>query len=274
MKVVHVCHLYHPSEGGVQFWFKNVSERLVRDYGDDVTVVTTNSYYGPERKIFKKVEPATENINGVKVIRFSYRRWHLKWASFLFRIMRRLGLRISDELRTVATGPYSKEMKQYLMTVSADAICASSSNYYYMQLPLWRMCNFFYFGSIHLSEDESKPVLNELQLQCINSSKIYLANTFYEKARLVKAGVDSNKIKVLGVGVDEKLFDISLEEKTACRNALNIPGNGILIGYAGRIERTKSVLVLVKSFAELASLNPDLYLVIAGAGSNYVAELE
>ena len=69
MKIVHVSHLYHPSAGGVQFWFKNVSERLVKDYGDDVTVVTTNSMYGPERDIFKKIEPAEETINGVKIIR-------------------------------------------------------------------------------------------------------------------------------------------------------------------------------------------------------------
>ena len=156
MKIVHLSHAYHPSEGGVQFFFKNVSERLVKDYGDDVTVVTTNSIYGPERKIYKNAGPHNEVINGVKVIRFPYSRWHIKPISFLNKAFKKIGLSLPESVKLKAYGPYSKSMKNFLMNVEADAFCGSSINYYFMQLPLWRKCNFFYYGSIHLDEDEQK----------------------------------------------------------------------------------------------------------------------
>jgi len=228
----------------VQFFFKNVSERLVKDYGDDVTVVTTNSYYGPERKIFKKIEPSTEVINGVKVIRFPYRRWHLKLFSFIFKIFGKLSIKKPEWMIFQANGPYSKKMKSYLMKLQADAIGASSSNYYYMQLPLWRRCNFFYYGSIHLNEDESRQVLYPSQLNSINASTLYLANTGYESRRLQQAGVNKDKLFVLGTGVDINDFIVAPGDVDAYRAHLGISANGILIGYVGRIERTKKSFIV------------------------------
>src|ERR1700712_5504237 len=115
MKIVHISHLYHPSAGGVQSFFKNISERLVKDYGDDVTVVTTNSYYGPERKIFKKVELAEEVVNGVKVIRFPYKRSHIKPYAFLYKVLAKLSIKKAEWMFLRSYGPLSSTMKSYLM---------------------------------------------------------------------------------------------------------------------------------------------------------------
>ena len=48
MKVLHVTHNYFPSKGGPQYTMKNLSEKLVTYYGDEVEVCTTNSLYGQE----------------------------------------------------------------------------------------------------------------------------------------------------------------------------------------------------------------------------------
>ena len=64
----------------------------MKDYNDEVTVVTTNSLWGPERRIFKQVQPAEEMINGVKVIRFPYQRWHLNIAPLVFKVMAKLSI--------------------------------------------------------------------------------------------------------------------------------------------------------------------------------------
>ena len=275
MKIVHVSHLYHPSSGGVQFFFKSISERLVRDYGDEVTVVTTDSYFGPERKVFKKVEPDEEIINGVKVIRFSYRRWHIGIYTFIYKVLAKFSIKKPASMVLMSNGPYSKAMKNFLLQVEADAFCASSSPYYYMQLPLWRKCNFFYFGSIHWNLDQSKPTLLPIQVASINASTLCLANTVYEKERLIKSGVNEEKIFVLGVGVDMEIFT-NVEEKQVelYRNELGVPAGAILIGYAGRIEKTKNVLLLIKSFEKLVVKFPELYLLIAGSTSSYLVELQ
>jgi glycosyltransferase involved in cell wall biosynthesis len=275
MKIVHISHLYHPSQGGVQFFFKNISERLVKDYGDDVTMVTTNSYFGPERKLFKKIDPEEEFVNGVRVIRFPYRRWHIYLYSFLFKVMAKLSVKKPEWMVLEANGPYSLPMKRFLMNIEADAFCGSSSNYYYMQLPLWRRCNFFYYGSIHLNEDPNKTTLYPTQVASMNASTLYLANTAYEKERLERLGVQKGKVFVLGTGVDMKPFcGVSSGDVQAFRQEQSIPCHKIVVGYVGRIERSKNVLVVIKAFAALATKNPDLYLLIAGSASDYVGELK
>ena len=274
MKIIHVSHLYHPSTGGVQLYFKNVSERLVKDYGDEVTVITTNSYYGPERKLFKKIEPSEETINGVKVIRFSYRRWHIGIYNFVRKILSKISLPIPEWFILQANGPYSIKMNNYLKKVQADAICASSSNYYFMQLPIWRRCNFFYFGSIHLSEDRSKKVLSKIQKQSIESSTAYIANTYYEKQRLVESGIDDSKIEVLGVGVSEKEFYATPSQIRDFRKDMQLKDGDVQIAYIGRIERTKNVLALINAFEKVALHNQNVHLLIAGSGNDYIKHLQ
>lgn len=275
MKIVHISHLYHPSSGGVQFFFKNVSERLVKDYGDDVTVVTTNSYYGPERKIFKKIEPAEEVVNGVKVIRFAYRRWHIKPFAFIYKVLAKLSIKKPEWMFLQSYGPVSSAMKKYLLNVQADAFCASSSNYYYMQLPLWRKCNFFYYGSIHLNEDETKNLLYSKQVASMNASTLYLANTLYEKKQLEKLGVINDKIFVLGTGVETGIFtSVGEGDVKQYKEELEIPEDGLLVGYVGRIEATKNVITLIKAFEKIADHLSNIYLLVAGSNSGYVAELK
>ncbi len=274
MKIVHVCHLYHPSNGGVQFFFRNVSERLVKNYGDDVTVVTTDSYFGPERQIFKKIKPAEETINGVKVIRFGYMRWHLTPFRFLFKVFGKLSIKKPEWMINWFYGPVSSSMKKYLLGVKAHAICASSSNYYFMQLPLWRTCNFFYFGSIHWQHDGSTTLLPG-QVQSIKASTYCIANTHFEKARLVETGVQADKIVVLGVGVDADEFQLTDNGAVSRFKAgLHIPETAVIIGYVGRIEKTKNVILLVEAFAKVASTNANAYLLLAGSASDYVGELQ
>lgn len=275
MKIVHISHLYHPSVGGVQTFFKNISERLVRDYGDEVWVVTTNSYYGPERRIYKEVEPAEETINGVKIIRFPYSKAHIRAFNFIYKILAKLSMKKPGWMVLRSNGPCSTEMKKFLMTVDADAFCGASSPYYYMQLPLWRQCNFFYYGSIHLTEDSSKTVLYAKQLASMNASSLYLANTAYEKNRLEQLGVQGEKIFVLGTGVDMLPFTSTDPQKVHdFRRDRSIPDNGLLVAYVGRIEVTKNVITLIKAFEKIATQHPETYLLIAGSNSGYVDELK
>ncbi len=275
MKIVHISHLYHPSSGGVQFFFKNISERLVNDFGDDVTVVTTDSYYGPERNIFKKISPATETINGVKVIRFPYRRWHLRPFWLVYKALGKLGCKKPVWMVERSYGPWSPQMKKYLLQVECDAFCGSSSNYLFMQLPLWRKCKFFYYGSIHLLEKQKKAALFPRQVAAMNAANLYLANTGFEKNRLVAAGVKKEKIFVLGTGVDMKPFlNADPTEVLKYKAELQIPGNALVVGFVGRIELTKSVNLVVQVFEKLASTQADLYLLVAGSANAYAADLQ
>ncbi len=275
MKIVHISHLYYPSAGGVQTYFKNVSERLVRDYGDDVTVATTDSYFGPEKSFFKKIAPSHETINGVKVIRFSYRRWHIKPLKLVVRILRKLGLAVPEEVIMQLNGPCSTSMRNYLTNVEADAFFASSSNYYFMQLPIWRKCNFFYFASIHLDEEIEKTHLLKKQVECMNASTLYIANTHFEQERMIQFGVDPEKLFVLGCGVE--ISDFEMRDKTVSqqfKSEIGIPEGALVAGYIGRIEKTKNVHLIIEAFEKLHKSCPKTYLLIAGTAGAYLDELK
>jgi len=72
MKVLHVTQGYAPAIGGTELLIQRVSEEIVRQFGDEVTVFTTNCYTsegfftpgGPRLPI------GWEEQNGVRVRRF------------------------------------------------------------------------------------------------------------------------------------------------------------------------------------------------------------
>ena len=49
MKILHVTQGYSPAVGGVEWLIQQVSEELVRSFGDDVTVFTTHKTLGGPR---------------------------------------------------------------------------------------------------------------------------------------------------------------------------------------------------------------------------------
>jgi D-inositol-3-phosphate glycosyltransferase len=139
---------------------------------------------------------------------------------------------------------------------------------------LWRKCNFFFFGCTHLDEDESKHALYQTQIKSIKSSVLYLANTAYEKLRIEKLGAGTAKAFELGVGVNMNDFIVNAGDVNTFRKTLGIPEDGLIISYVGRIERPKNVLLLIKSFADLADKNENIYLLVAGAANTHSDELK
>ena len=55
MKVLYVVQNYYPSIGGTQILFQNIAEKSLAYYNDEGVVYTTNSYFGPDKKEFKKI---------------------------------------------------------------------------------------------------------------------------------------------------------------------------------------------------------------------------
>ncbi len=72
MKILHVTQGYFPAIGGTEWLIQRLSEELVRQFGDEVTVFTTNcfngeAFFSPQ---LPRLSTGWEEINGVKVRRF------------------------------------------------------------------------------------------------------------------------------------------------------------------------------------------------------------
>jgi glycosyltransferase involved in cell wall biosynthesis len=277
MKILHVLPNYYPSIGGTQILYKGISENCVKEYGDEVHVYTVNSFYGSHSNQFKKIEIAEEEINGVKVHRFPFFRRHrfcFKIINiFLFKVTGKFSLTFQKYI----TGPWSPSLKKAVNSTDADVISASSSGYMYMQYPLFRhrLKNpkpFVYQGAIHFAEDTHGQVISDETLQAIKASEYYMCNTAYEKNRLVNLGVPEDMIVVVGVAADIDTF-INGNPKFF-RQQFNLDNEDILVGYVGRLEKTKSINILIDAFVEASVNNPKLKLVIGGFETSYVKDLK
>ena len=276
MKIVQVLMNYYPSVGGTQILFKNISEKCVSDYGDEVEVFTTNSFYGPEKKQFKLIDQAFENINGVKVYRFSFYRFHLFFIRKLAKVIAYITQQTPYGLLRFMHGPWSPSLKKAITNADADIIVASSSHYLYILYSLWRnkISNpkpFVIQGAVHFYLNRAVPIFANKTLEAIKRCEYYISNTDYEKQRLIELGVDAEKIITVGVGVEMKSFENG--DRNYFRQQLNIKDDEILIAYVGRIESTKSIDILLKAMPLVLAQNKKIKLVIAGYANTYLEVL-
>jgi glycosyltransferase involved in cell wall biosynthesis len=277
MKITHVVINYYPSVGGTQIFYQGISENCIQYFNDEVEVLTIDSYYGSHSKQYKKISPANEIINGVVIKRFSFFRKHIKLLSLLNILIYKISGKFSNKLWLICTGPWSPTLKKSMDNSTADIISASPSGFLYMQYPLYRhkLKNpkpFVYQGAIHFGEHEHSQVVSNSTLAAIKASEYYMANTEYEKKRLINLGVPEDIIVVTGVGVEMQTFEKGDNE--ICRNDFALQADDILIGYIGRLEKTKSIEVLINAFIKSLKQNKKLRLVIAGFESDYFKELQ
>ncbi len=277
MKIIHVLIGYYPSIGGTQLLFKEVSENCVQQYNDEVDVLTINSYYGSHTNMFKPITPLKEVINGVNVNRYTFFRAHKRIFTFLQKIYIKLTGNVSERLSKYIVGPWSLGLKNAIDTTNADIIVASPSEYLYMRYPLYRhkLRNpkpFVCQGAIHFADSDTHQVISSEMLAIIKASEFYIANTTYEKNRLIELGVQADSIVVAGVATNVEHF--SNGNRNRFRSRFLIEDNEIVIGYVGRIEKTKSIDILLKAFIDAYSKNPLLKLIIGGFETNYSKELK
>jgi len=191
MKILHVTQNYFPSKGGTQHTMKKISEYLHAHYQDEVTVFTTNSYFGPNNPLFKKIDLAEETINGVAIRRFSFLRSHKPALKFFSKTFMRMGGKtLPPAINELSAGPFSKAMRKAIGKIPVDVICASSVHYRFANYGLYRdklaqPKPFVLYGALHLSNEQMNPVY----LDRIRAADHYIANTAFEKAFLEKQGI-------------------------------------------------------------------------------------
>jgi len=272
MKILHVLQNYEPSKGGTQLLFKAVSEILVSEYGDQVTVATTNSLYDPGSKNFSKL-PKYDWINGVEIRRFPFLNFHRSFIRYIIQIIYKItGDRILI-LNSLLRVPLSGKMKQFIEQAEAEVVCGSSSYYTYMDYACQRfgkkvMKPFVFMGAMHF-DDEYNIQVPEPVLANIRCADKYIANTDFEKECLIRLGISAVKINVIGCGVNHRFFSVC--NKQDARKQFGVPENAFVVGYVGRFASNKGIETLLKAFSQMVDVQ--CILLLAGAANDYFSKL-
>jgi glycosyltransferase involved in cell wall biosynthesis len=277
MKLLIVVKNYYPSVGGTQIFFQHLAEYCVQHFGFEVQVYTTDSYFGPEKNFYKKIELPEESINGVLVKRFEYRRWHRKPFEIVQKACIKLFNKSSRYLAIRRTGPWSISLQKAIENSDADIIVGATSAYKYMIYPLIRhkLKNpkpFIYQGALHFDVNQQQQYIADYVLNSIKQSEFYLANSNYEKEVLVDMGIQPEIIEVLGVAVEHDISKLKFDAEY--RPRLQLSPAQPLIAYIGRITKFKSLDVLIKAMHFVCKEIPNAHLLIAGYDNNYADELK
>ncbi len=276
MRVLHVTQGYYPALGGTERLVRRLSEELVQQFGDQVTVFTTNCYSGEGffNPAQARMPTGQENLNGVHIRRFPVSSWLSKMVQRPSQIAYSIGLPFNQYLRTLASGPVVPGLSRAIREFQADVVMASSFPLMHMFTALCashaskKPCVLH--GGLHPQDDWgfNRPMI----YQAIQRADAYIANTPFEGHYVIDHGADSNRVTAVGLGVDYQLFEgISTED---ARRKLNLPLHEPLVGYIGQLGQQKGVHILIQAMAEVWKLIPESYLLIAGAHAAFANQLE
>ena len=275
MRILHVTQGYTPAIGGTEWLIQRISEELVRQFDDEVTVFTTHCYNGEAFFTPRLPRLATgwEMINGVRVLRFPvYSRisWLLRYPQSL---AYHLDLPGNQYLRALAGGPVISGLVKAINNHPADLIVASSFPLLHMFAALkgaeasHRPCVFH--GGLH--PDDAWGFDRPMIYNAIQRAAAYIANTDFEADYLVRRGIPAEKITPIGVGVDIEPF-----EKVPTAEAKTYFGiNGkTLVGFVGQLGIHKGADTLVRAMPLVWQVYPDTHFLIAGGQTLFSDQLQ
>jgi glycosyltransferase involved in cell wall biosynthesis len=276
MRVLHVTQGYFPAIGGTEWLMQRVSEELVRQFGDQVTVFTTNCYSGEAffTPRLPRLPVGREEINGVRVQRFPV---HSN-ISRIFRYFQGIAyfLRFpgNQYLRAFAGGPIIPGLVKAIQEHKADVVAASS-------FPLLHM-----FAALKAAEESDRPCVligglhpqdhwgfdRPMIYQAIRRATYYIAYTDFEAQFVISKGASPEKVVPVGVGVDPQPF----ERVSTCqaKQRLGVDCGQPLIGFIGQIGGFKGADTLVRAMPFVWQIFPDARLLVAGARTLFSDQLE
>mgnify|MGYP000431803874 CR=1 FL=1 len=275
MRILHIVQAYYPAIGGSEWLTKNLSESLVKNYGDEVTVFTTNAY---KTEVFWRGQgpfmPAgVERINGVNVRRFPVFSGLQRIRELLARGSYRLRLPLHDWFRTIQTGPIILNLRQEIAASKAKVVFATSFPFMHMydavagaqrgKMPVVLL------GAIHPADrwGYDRPMI----YQAIKKATQYIAHTAFEKDYLARHGIDKAKITIIGGGVHLEKFTCATGATIRARYGLY---EQPVVGVFARHSPLKRLDIVLQAMPYVWEKRPDTYLLMAGARTAHSMQLE
>ncbi|MEJ2598479.1 MAG: glycosyltransferase family 4 protein [Anaerolineales bacterium] len=275
MKILHVTQGYTPAIGGTELLIQKVSEELVRQFGDEVTVFTTNCYSGDAfyTPNLPRLPVGWEQINGVRVRRFPvYSRVSRLFSPFRPSLRKSI-FPGSQYFRTLFNGPLIPGLSRAIRQADFELAGASSFPLLHMFQTLsaahrtGRPCVLH--GGLH-PQDEwgfQRPMI----YRAIRQADGYIANTEYEARYVIDRGASPAKVRVVGVGVDLDAFQPVSPQEARQRLGLD---EAPIVGFIGQIAGHKGVDTLVRAMPVVWEVEPHARLLIAGARTLFSESLE
>ena len=240
---MHICYIIsapYPPEEGIGNYVYNLSKKLI-EKGHKVTIITRGSLNKTQREV----------IDGVEVIKVRFIPLYPFYIHlhgiFVNKIFRSIESRIDIVHFHSPLPPFVKTSLPLITTLHTPMLV----DYRYVKLTS--------FYSI-LSKISARFVSYSLELKLLQTSDRVTTVSGSIAQELKKYYMDTNKIFIIGNGVDEKLF-------VPAQN--DIENKNKYIMYAGRIDREKGLFDLIECAKSICNQRPDVLFLLAGSGPDF-----
>ena len=274
MKILHVTQGYAPAIGGTELLIQRVSEELVRQFGDEVTVFTTDRYSG--EGFFDPAAPRLpvgwETRNGVRVRRFPVMAGLSRAVRRIHYPFYRYNVPFNQYLRVLAGGPVIRGLTRAIQEAPADLIAASSFPLLHMFAALrgaersGRPCVLY--GGLH--PDDVWGFRRSMIFRAIRRAD-YVAYTAFEAKYVVETGASPERVTTIGVGVDAERFGVVAQADAKRQLGFD---DGPVVGFISQLAAPKGVGTLIQAMPRVWQSIPRAQLLVAGGRTGYLATLE
>jgi glycosyltransferase involved in cell wall biosynthesis len=275
MRILHVVHGYPPSSGGSQWLVKNLSERLVSRYADQVTVFTTVAHHMEHfwRSGGPTMPAGTEEVNGVTVRRFAVFNRLNVLRMLIAGVAYRLRLPYNDWLRTIYNGPLIFGLSRAVASSGADVVFATAFPLLHMYYALAGARRagipLVFLGAIHTADAWGYD--RKMMFRAIQQADAYIAHTTFERDYLIARGIRGESISVIGAGVDAHA--LAAADGAAVRKRYGWENVPVVALVAKQMAR-KRFDVLLEAMRRVWAVRPDVRLLLAGAQTPYSRQIE
>ncbi len=279
-RLLHIVQRYAPYEGGSENYARELSERFAAD-GHAVTVLTTDAwdleyFWNPRTR--RVDAPASEQMNGVRVLRFPVR--HYPASALGYRVLRRAMAEVS---RLPAPGreaalrrggrfaPWVPSLHRWVTahatefdlvhalnisiesTVLAGARAARTARVPFVVTPF-----------LHLGAPGDRSIVRYYsmphQLRLLRNADATIVQTPQEMEFLAAHGVPRARMRRIGVGVHPG--DVTGGDAARARQAFDL--RGPVVYFSGTAAADKGTLDLVAAMQRLWAEGRDATLVLTG----------
>jgi glycosyltransferase involved in cell wall biosynthesis len=272
-RILHLVQRYAPAVGGSEKYFQEFSRRFARD-GFPVTVLTTDAldleaFWLPGRK---RVDREQETIDGVQVERF--KTWVFPQQGRLWKL---LVLWPGDgaKLRYHFPSPIVPGLWKRLRALDGqfDLVHAGSLPYNSILYAAERYAKrngvpLIYSPFMHPGEEGESDLIRWYargdQLRLLAWADRLIVQSPSEARFFEQRGIPSNRMTILGAGIEPSEFNSPVEQGRAGTEFLNrLPSEGFVF-QIGPLTKDKGTLFLVEAMRRLWDQGESIPLVLAG----------
>jgi glycosyltransferase involved in cell wall biosynthesis len=272
LRILHVVHAYPPSIGGCQRLVAQLSLRLAREHGDQVTVFTTVALHTDHfvRDDGEALPATTEQRGGVTVRRFPVFNRLTRTRMLLASLGYRWRLPGNEYLRTLLNGPIVPGLAGEVARSGADVAMASAFPllHVYATLRGARRAGIpcVVLGALHVEDEWNYD--RRMIFSAIRSADAYLALTEFERDYVVARGASPNRVHVVGGGVD------LVPDRAITSPRVSLPSvEGPLVTMLAKHVARKRFDVMIRAMKIVWKVAPDVRLVLAGASTPYTRQI-